>query len=177
MIRAAKLEVDLYEEVEHDLGATGQALLVVVIVAVVSGIGAALAGGGAGGAMGGLIFGIIRALVGWAVWSLLMYWIGTAFFRGKATYGELLRCVGFAYVPSSLSFFVFIPVLGGLLALAGAIWALIAMIIAVRQALDVSTGKAIITAIIGWVIIWVATGILAALGILGGLATGGIAPL
>src|SRR5712691_3838448 len=101
MIRAAKLEVPLYEEVEADMTATNQALLVVVLAAFASGIGALLGGvvGGstsAGGLVGLLIIGILRALLGWAVWSYVVYFVGTRFFGGTATYGELLRTLGFA---------------------------------------------------------------------------------
>ena len=39
MIRAAKLDVSLYEEVEADTGATGQAMLVVVLSSLAAGIG------------------------------------------------------------------------------------------------------------------------------------------
>src|SRR6266571_2186304 len=114
MIRAAKLEVPLYEEVEADITATNQALLVVVLAAVASGIGAAIGGvvGGtnAGGLVGLLILGILRALLGWAVWSYVVYFVGTRFFGGTATYGELLRTLGFADSPSVLMVFSFIPV-------------------------------------------------------------------
>jgi hypothetical protein len=46
-----------------------------------------------------------------------------------------------------------IPVLGGIVRFGVAIWVLIAGIIAIRQALDVSTGKAILTAVLGWLVI------------------------
>ena len=39
---------------------------------------------------------------------------------------------------------------GGLASAAAGIWMLIAGIIAIRQALDVSTGEALITAFLGW---------------------------
>ncbi len=169
MIRAAKLDVGLYNEVERDANATTQALIVVVIVALLSGIGALIASTMNsfyyGGGIGLLIRGIIGALITWAVWSLVTYLVGTRLFKGTATYGELLRCLGFAYTPSALSFLIFIPFLGGLLAFAGAIWTLIAMIIAIRESLDFGTTNAIITAVIGFVIILVVQVILTAIGL------------
>lgn len=164
MIRASLLEVDLYEEVEHDLDATTQAFQVVIMVAVASGLGAALAAlfqGNAGGMIGGLIFGVIAAVVGWLVWSFLTFWIGTKVFGGTATYGELLRTIGFAQSPGVLRVFSFVPLLGGLLVLMAVLWTLIAGVIAVRQALDLDTGKAIITVIIGWVVVVFLTGLAA----------------
>lgn len=177
MIRAAKLDSSLYNEVEQDVSATSQALIVVVLVAVLSGIGGLILALtipflGLGGGVRGLITGIISALIAWAVWSLVTYWVGTSFFGGKATYGELLRCLGFAYTPSALGFFVFIPGLGPLIAFIGSVWALVAMVIGIREALDVTTGKAVITAIIGFVIMLIVTALLGAVGLVGPMGLG-----
>jgi hypothetical protein len=148
MLRAARLEVPLYEEVEADTTATNQALLVVVIVAIAAGIGAAFGGGNA---VGRLIGGVLNALIGWAVWSYVVYFVGTRFMGGTATYGELLRTLGFAETPGVLSIFGFIPVLGGILALIGGIWTLVASFIATRQALDIDNGKTVITIILAFI--------------------------
>jgi hypothetical protein len=180
MIRAARLSVPLYEEVEADTTATTQALTVVVIVSLASGIGSALAASmnqTGGSIIGGLIGGIISALIGWAVWSWVIYFVGTKIFGGVATYGEVLRTLGFAETPGVLSILVFIPVLGPLLALVGGIWVLVASFIATRQALDISNGKtvgAIIVAIIALIIVVAIVGaILAAIG-LGVMAGAGL---
>lgn len=155
MIRAAKLDVSLYEEVEIDSAATSQALTVVIIASVCSGIGSGL--GTLTQKWGllrfgtNLIVGSLLALLGWGIWSFITYFIGTRVFGGTATYEELLRCIGFSDAPGVLSIMSFIPVLGGLISLLAGIWSLIAMVVAVRQALDFSTGKAILTCIIGWV--------------------------
>ncbi len=145
MIRAARLEPQLYEEVEHDRSATSQALLVVVIGAVAAGIGA-LSGG-----IGGLIFGIIAALVGWAVYAFIAYWVGTTIFKGpqtSATWGELLRTLGFANSPRVLLVLTVIPIVGIFVGLAVFIWMLFTTVIAIRQALDFDTGRAIATAVV-----------------------------
>src|ERR1700704_6213237 len=148
MMRAARLEVPLYEEVEADLTATNQALLVVVIVAVASGIGSGIAGG-SGGVVGRLIFGLLTALLGWAVWSYVVYFVGTRFFGGTATYGELLRTLGFAESPSVLLILSFIPVVGGILSLVVAVWTIVSSFIATRQALDIDNTKTFFTIVIG----------------------------
>ncbi len=157
MIRAAKLEVDLYEEVEADTTANGQAFLAVVVASLAAGLGVGIAGVRVEGGLWflwGLLIGLATALVGWLVWSLFAYWLGTTIFRGpetSATYGELLRTIGFSNSPRVLTFFAFIPFLGGLIAFAVSIWVLIAGVIAVRQALDFSTGRAIATCVVGWI--------------------------
>lgn len=146
MIAAAKLEPALYEEVEADASATAQAALVVGITAVASAIGAA--GGGAAEILGGLI----AALVGWLVWSGVTYLIGDKLLGGTATWGELLRTIGFAQSPGVLYVLAIVPVLGAIVRLAVMVWILVAGIIAIRQALDFSTGRAVLTAVLGWAV-------------------------
>lgn len=159
MVRAAKLDASLYEEVEKDVSATNQALLVVVIASLSSGIGSAIGGqmsGGAGGSVVGLVVGVVTALVGWFIWSFITYFVGTRVFKGpqtEATYGQLLRCIGFSDSPMVLSILSFIPFLGGIIAFVALIWSLVAMIIAVRQALDFSTGRAIATCVVGFIVL------------------------
>ncbi|MGH2351562.1 MAG: Yip1 family protein [Chloroflexota bacterium] len=175
MIRAAKLEPHLYEEVEADQTATREAAIVVAIVAVAGGIGSALHASinqTGTNPLVALIFGVIWALVGWVIWSYLTYFVGTRLFSGRATPGELLRTIGFAQAPGVLNILSFIPVLGGLIGLAAGIWVLVAGVVAVRQALDFDTGKAILTTIIGWLVliaIPVILGLLG-LGVIGGFA-------
>ena len=179
MLRAARLDVSLYNEVEADLNATSQALTVVVLVAIASGIGAALALGLAGrptGAIAALVGGVIAELVGWAVWSYVMYFVGTRLFHGTASYGELLRTLGFAYVPGVLLILRFIPLLGGLIVVLVGIWRIVTGFIAVREALDLDTGNTIATIVVGiiaYVVVAAIVGlVLAAIGIAGGLAGG-----
>ena len=181
MMRAARLDVSLYNEVEADLNATSQALTVVVITAVASGIGAALGGALAGrptAIVGGLIGGIVAELVGWLVWSWVMYFVGTRFFQGTASYGELLRTLGFAYTPGVLLILRFIPVLGGLVTLVVGIWRIITGFIAVREALDIDSGRAVATiviGIVGYIIVLAIVGvILAALGFGAALLSAGL---
>lgn len=160
MLRAARLESELYEEVERDLSATSQALTVVVIVAIASGIGNALGqilAGRPGAAVTGFIGGIAIAVLSWAIWSGLAYIIGTRLFGGVATYGECLRTIGFANSPGVLNVLSFIPVLGGIVAFVVGIWMLVATIVAMRQALDITTGKAVLTAIVGFLVYVVLT--------------------
>jgi hypothetical protein len=151
MIRASKLDINLYEEVEADKSSMGQAITVVVISSVASGIGTI-------GILGiqGLIVGTISALIGWLVWAYLTYLIGTKLLpepQTKADVGELLRTIGFSSAPGVLRIFGFIPLIGVIISFVASIWMLVAMIIAVRQALDYkSTWRAIGVCVIGFVI-------------------------
>jgi hypothetical protein len=181
MIRAARLETSLYNEVEADLNATPQALTVVVVTALAGGIGAALGQALAGrptGVVGGLIGGVIAELLGWLVWSYVMYLVGTRVFHGTATYGELLRTLGFATSPGVLLVLRFIPVLGGLIALIVGIWRIVAGFIAVREALDLDNGNTVATIIVGiiayLVVLLVVALVLAAVGLGAAALTGGL---
>ncbi len=151
MIRAAKLDVNLYEEVEADKDAMGQAMGVVVLSSVAAGIGTIGTTG-----IKGLVLGTIVALVGWFIWSFLTYYIGTRLLsepQTKADYGELLRTIGFSSSPGVLRVLGIIPMLGNILNFICGIWMLVAMVIAVRQALDYkSTGRAVGVCLIGWIV-------------------------
>lgn len=158
MIRAAKLEVDLYEEVEADKTANGQAFQAVTIASISSGLGYAIWGlisNDGERFFWGLVLGLVFSILGWLAWSIMTYWVGTTFFQTpatSATVGELMRTIGFSNSPRVLAFFAFIPILGAVIAFVVSVWALVAGVIAVRQALDFSTWRAIGTCIVGWLI-------------------------
>ena len=151
IIRAAKLDVDLYEEVEADKGAMGQAMGVVVLSGVAAGIGSVGTSG-----IAGIFFGTIAALVGWYIWAYVTYFVGTKFLpepQTKADHGEMLRTIGFSSSPGILRVLGIIPFFYGIIFLITGIWMLVAMIIAVRQALDYkSTLRAVGVCVIGWII-------------------------
>ena len=150
MIRAAKLDINLYEEVEADKTAMSQAIGVVVLSSLAAGIGSMSMRGG------NLFLGTIVALVGWYIWAYLTYFIGTKFLpeaQTKADHGELLRTIGFSSSPGLIRILGIIPMLTKLVFMVAGIWMLIAMVIAVRQALDYkSTPRAIGVCLIGWII-------------------------
>jgi len=165
MIRAAKLDVHLYEEVEADQTAMPQAVATVAISSLAAGIGSL-------GALGlsGLLVGVIAALVGWFIWAFLTYFIGTKLLPEpgtKADLGELMRTMGFSSAPGVLRVLGFVPVVGVIIVLGASIWMLVAMIIAVRQALDYrSTWRSVGVCLIGWIVQVVLFGMLfAALGV------------
>jgi len=151
IIRAAKLDVNVYEEVEADKGALRQAMVVVVLSSIAAGLGSI---GKAG--FSGILIGTIIALISWYVWAYLTYFIGTKLLpepQTKADHGELLRTIGFSSSPGLIRILGIIPRLTWFVFLAASIWMLVAMVIAVRQALDYkSTLRAVVVCIIGWII-------------------------
>jgi hypothetical protein len=159
MVRAAKLDVNLYEEVEADKGAMGQAMTVVIISSIAAGFGSIAKGG-----IGGIFIGTITALIGWYVWAYVTYFIGTRLLpepQTKADHGELLRTIGFSSSPGLIRVLGIIPGLTGIVFAVASIWMLVAMVIAVRQALDYTgTLRAIGVCVIGWIIQVVLFGLL-----------------
>jgi hypothetical protein len=151
MVRAAKLDISLYEEVEADKSALVESMMVVVLSSLAAGIGMVGKGG-----LTGFITATIGALIGWLIWGYLVYFIGTRFLPEQDThadYGELLRTIGFATSPGVLKALGIIPGLGQLISFIASIWMLVTMVVAVRQALDYkSIPRAIGVCIIGWVI-------------------------
>jgi hypothetical protein len=151
MVRAAKLDVNLYEEVEADTGAMGQAVMVVVLSSLAAGIGSVTIGG-----LGGVLFGTLAALLGWYIWAYLTYYIGVKFLPEEQTRsdpGELLRTIGFSSSPGLIRVLGVIPGLTGIVFFIASIWMLTTMVIAVRQALDYqSTWRAVGVCLIGWII-------------------------
>jgi hypothetical protein len=151
MIRAAKLEAALYEEVEADRQALGQAAMVVGLSSLAAGLGMLPQLG-----VGGVLTGTMAALLSWLVWAGLTYVIGTRLLpepQTRSDYGELLRTIGFSSSPGLIRIFGIVPGIGGLFFLVAGIWMLVAMVIAVRQALDYrSTWRAIGVCIVGWLI-------------------------
>lgn len=151
MIRAAKLDVHLYEEVEADRRSMGQAMGVVLLSSLAGGIGFMQEAG-----LMGLVIGTVGSLLGWYVWAFMTYLIGTKLLpepQTHADHGELLRTIGFSSSPGLIRVFGIIPGLSGFVNLLAGVWMLVAMVIAVRQALDYqSTYRAIGVCLIGWII-------------------------
>ena len=158
IFRAARLDVALYEEVEADKSALGQAMGVVILSSIAAGIGSTSAG------LLRMLIGVVVALAGWYIWAYLTYFIGTRLLpesQTKADHGELLRTIGFSSSPGLIRVLGIVPVMRGIVFPIAAIWMLVAMVIAVRQALDYTgTLRAIGVCAIGWIVQAVMLGLL-----------------
>lgn len=163
MLGAARLNVQTYEDVEHDSGATIQALLVIILVSVASFVGQLLAGDDTN-VVGALVNGIAWGVLGWAIWALFTWLIGATLLKTEQTeadWGQLARCTGFAQTPRLLSVFWFIPILGPILSLVGLVWSIIAMLVAVRQSLDyTSTWRAFFVILLAFIPVAVTIGLI-----------------
>ena len=100
--------------------------------------------------------------------------MGTKLFEGDADFGEMKRTLGYAHAPRLLGLLSFIPCVGPILALAGFVLSLVAAVIAIREAMDFDTGKAVITAIIGWAVVLVLSIIIGVVLGVGAAGVGGL---
>jgi hypothetical protein len=151
LIGAAKLDPSLYEEVESDTEALGQAIVVVALSSLATGIGAFPRLG-----VRGLLSGLAAGVIGWVFWSFLTYWIGIRLLpapQTEADLGQLMRTTGFATAPGLLGVLGYAPVFTGFITIITQIWILAAFVVAIRQALDyTSVLRALAVCLIGWLV-------------------------
>lgn len=153
IIGAAALDVAIYEEVEADPGATTQACAVVVLSSLAAGIGARGLGEQT---LTNVVFITVVSLMAWAAWALVVFEIGSRIMPAPQTrvdVGQLLRTIGFAASPGLLRVLGAMPAATIPVFAITAVWMLVSMIVAVRQALDYrSTARAVAVCVFGWVL-------------------------
>lgn len=155
MLRAARIDSHFYEEVEAEPRSIGQAFVVVLLACFA-------------GSLGSWLYGrppfivatdLLEPLVLWLAGGAFTYMVGATFLRGPHTvtsYAEVLRTTGFAWAPGLLRFAIVVPPheLGFGLTMLGDFWVLLAGIVAVRQALDFTTIRAVGTFGASYVLLW-----------------------
>lgn len=155
IIGVFKLSASTFEEIEHNTSLTLPAAFIVVLVSLVSGVGNGLFNGFIHKSFfSGFIGSLISVIFGWLLWSAVTWFVGTRLFKGEADLGQMLRVLGFAYLPMLLSI---IPCVGGVI---GIIWTIAAGFIAVRQGLDLDDMKAFFTVVVGAIFYLVLMGVL-----------------
>lgn len=134
-----------YAEIAHDPNALPEAAIVVATVAISAGLGNVIHGAN------GLVGGVILSLLGWVISSAIIYFIGTRVTGTPTTSGSvesILRTLGYASAPNVLLFLGFIWIIGGVIVWALSIWTLITTILAIRAALGMTLGRAVVTGLI-----------------------------
>jgi hypothetical protein len=151
VVGAIQMKAATFEEVEHDRTATVQAALVVAAAHLAQGVGAYRYG-----SMTGVLVAVVVGLLGWVIGAAVLLVVGTKLFPDKNTeadMGQMLRTAGFAQAAGLFGVLAIVPAIGWVVYLICSVWILIAMVIAVRQALDYdSTTRAIVVCIVAWLI-------------------------
>ncbi len=154
LMRAMRLDSKFYREAADSSALSGEAALVAVVVALLAAVGGAI---GSPRPMVLLLVELANGLVfGWLLWALISFLVGTVL-GGKSSVGEMARVLGYASAPRLLGVLGFIPCVGWVFRLAGWLLSLVAGIIAIRESMEFSTGRAVVTAIIGWLVYIAAT--------------------
>lgn len=169
-----RLNAATFEEIEADESATMQAFWIVAAIALLNSAAIALGSLLLGPELADLqrelmadlpfqlpilspaglfVQSLVSTFLGWLLWSVTTFVIGTRLFGGQATFAEMLRVIGFAQLPRLLEVFQFIPCLGDLLSLIGLVLALAAGFVGIRQGLDLSNGRTVVTILISLLLI------------------------
>ena len=150
IVGVLRLVAPTYREIARDTTATTQAMAVVALAAVAGAIG------GAGDGVKGIIGGAIGAIISWIIVGVATWFVGTRLMGADdigGGPGRTLRATGFAKAPQFLLVLGFIPIVGVIVAVVAWVWGLITGVLAVREALSISTGKAIVTIVVAAVLL------------------------
>ncbi len=149
---ALTLRADTYEEIEHDGAATAQAAVVVLLSSLAAGVGVFRLSHNPGT----LVFVSALAFAAWILWTILTLEIGRWILpepQTQVSFAELLRTIGFSSAPGIFRIAGLIPGRTTVVFVITAVWMLLAMIVAVRQALDfLHTRRAILVCLLGWLL-------------------------
>jgi Yip1 domain len=154
VIGALRLDPRVYEEVEADRSATGQACAVIALATIAEVIGRARLG------VSFLVPVLFAAVLGWVIWALIIYVVGAYLLpepQTNATIGAVLRTIGFAAAPGLFRILSIVPGQGPLVRMIVWIWLIMSTVVAVRQAFDYqSSGRALAVCLIGSLVGFVA---------------------
>lgn len=140
-LAAARLDAALYDEIEHDPGALWQSALVVVVAGLARGVGSFAVEGWVG-----LLAGTEAGALLWFTTSAVVLAVGIRVRPGASSFEELLRTLGFAAAPLWLLVLGALPLgfVREVLWLVIHAWAVLALVVAVRAALDTDTRRALL---------------------------------
>lgn len=149
IMRAIRLEPAFYREVAATPSLMTESFVIVLVTAVLSSVGV-LSNTDSGQGLFAFGLQVMNNLVfGWFLWSVVAYFVGSQFFGGHSSVEEMLRTLGYASAPRLLGLFGFIPCIGWVFSLAGFILSLAAGVVAIREAMEFDTSKALVTALVG----------------------------
>lgn len=161
--KAFMFNKEVYSEVEHDTSFTTTAWVIVAATAFLSSLGSQFGASGfdqpVAGITGALV-GTVVGIIGFAVGTAVITWVGQAVFKAEVTFGELARTLGLAYVWRVVGVLSIVGAFSQALtcvtapiSIAAAIAGLFSWFIAAKEALDLDWTQTIVTVILGWVAI------------------------
>jgi hypothetical protein len=170
---ALMLDARTYRDVEQDTDANGQAAITVVLAALAAGIGYILSRDLVQNVLGTVISSVLQ----WVIFSFVAYYVGASLFstgQTSVTPGQVLRTIGFAQAPKLLLVLGIIPILGWVVGLIVFFWFIAAAIVALREAFEFDTGRAVGTGLVALVVIAIVDIVLGLLFGIGSALFGGL---
>jgi len=158
VVRMIKFDQTVYKEIEEDQTANTEAAIIVVVASLLSAIGAGIHVRSFGGFIFDLLVGV---LLFWLLVSYITMFIGTRLYKGETNFWEMARCIGYASAIRALGILGAIPCLGWIATIVVMILFLIVAFFAIREALDLSTEKTLVSVVLGWAISLVVWAVLA----------------
>ncbi len=153
------LKAPVYKEIAEDKSATTTAAIIVVVMALLTGVLGAVLFSALGSSLppgtpqpsflGFLVRTLVNTLVGWVVGAWVFAFVSKTFFGGRTDTGEMLRVFGFTQI---FRIFGVVPCLGDLV---GLVLSIIGAVIGIREASGFDTTKAILTGVIGLVVLFI----------------------
>jgi hypothetical protein len=168
------LKAPVYKNIADDPAATPQARNVVIIVAILaaifSGVGPVIFGSGLVAGIVSAVLALAAVLISWFIGAWALAFVAKTFFKGQTETQNMLRVTGFTSVFQIVTYVLgLIPCVGALAALVGSILQIIGNIIGIREAGGLDTTKAILTAIIAGVVVFIISAIIASIAALLGV--------
>ena len=154
VVRAVTFDTRFYAEAKNDSRLNREALMIVIVATALTGLGA-LRGG-----LVSFLVTIVMSVVGYYLLSYFVTIVGRNFFDGTGSQDQVQRLLGYAWAPRALGVLGVLPCIGWVFGLVATLWAIAVAVVAVREAHGFDTTKAIITAVGGWLIVVVLTGLL-----------------
>ncbi len=165
--KAFMFNKEVYSEVEHDTSFTTTAWVIVAATAFLGSLGSTFGAGGFDRPVAGIVgvlVGAVVGIIGFAVGTAIIAWVGQTVFKAEVTFDELVRTLGLAYVWRAVGVLsivgAFSPALACVTApisLAAAIAGLFSWFIAAKEALDLDWTQTIVTVLLGWAAIMIVT--------------------
>lgn len=159
MIRVAKLDASLFEELINDPSTQGQSVWVVAILAMATGYGMFSRAG-----VTAVNSCLVTTFFAWYFWAFTLYFISTYLFRNTVTKTDrktVLRVVAFASAPGVLRLLGVIPHTTGILFIVTSVWIIAASAIGIKLAFKIPhTGFAVLLCTGTWLLSFIVQSLL-----------------
>ncbi len=167
--RILRFDFTAFDEIRANPSATNAALILVFGTSLMAGLGSWLWAVLSRGLeidetdvfVKSLLAGSILQTGVWLGWVYIAYWVLVGAYHVRVSFVELLRTMGFSFVPVALTVLVFIGALAVPIGLIGFAGAVLLSNVAIQQTSDADAGEAILANVAGFTLFCVVMGVLA----------------